>query len=129
MSVAEHKRVTAYPTASRMFCKMRGHGGECAGQVNIITINEGDNIPGHLLQSFVDGVHLAAVFFAHPVGKPPFVTTKDGHSLVCASAIENDVFEVRIALIQDRENRFFYESALVIRGGDDTDFRQHQGSS
>src|SRR6266849_5186644 len=76
-SVAEHHRVAANPFAFRVILKVLRHRRERAGQIEIVTVYETENVAGCLLDPFINCMHLAAILFAYPIGQVLFITTND----------------------------------------------------
>jgi len=69
------------------------------------------------LKSFVNRVALPTIFFADPVRKIFFVPLDNIDATVGASTVDDDVFEVRIVLFQDRYNGFLEKLRMVIARG------------
>src|SRR5260370_20061285 len=68
---------------------------------------------------------LAAIFFTHPVGQMLFVALDDFASFIRAATVDDDVFEIRILLIEYRQNRLFKKLSLIERRGNDAEFCRH----
>src|SRR5258705_8580341 len=124
-TVAKHDRVAANPFTVCMILEILSDGGEAARQIDVVAIDETKDLAGAFLQPFVDGMDLAAIFFADPIRYLAFITPDDCHRFIGAAAVYDEVFEVWIILIKHGQNRFFEESPLVERWRDDTDFRRH----
>ena len=86
---------------------MRHHCVESAGQVNVVTVDKGDNVASRAFEALVDCVYLAAIFFAFPVGQFVFVAADDGNAFIGAATVDDDVLERLITLIQNRQDRLF----------------------
>ncbi|MNN86034.1 hypothetical protein D3C81_2033910 [compost metagenome] len=69
-------------------------------------------------------MRLPAVRRAFPVAQVTFVLTDDVHAAVGRPAVDDDVFQTRIALVQHRQNGAFQELGLVERRGHDGHFGQ-----
>ncbi len=70
-------------------------------------------------------MQLAAILFAGPVGQMLFMTTNDLDALISAATVDNNVFEIRILLIEDRPNRLFEKLSLIIGRCDDAELWRH----
>src|SRR4051812_22699979 len=75
-------------------------------------------------EALVDGVVLARILLADPPRQFLLARADDGGAVVGAAAVDDGVFEVRVALAQYRLHRFAEEAALVEAGRDDADARQ-----
>src|SRR5437667_11877793 len=124
-SVAEHDRVAANPFAFRVILKVLRHRRERAGQIEIVAVYETENLAGCFLDPFIDCLHLAAILFADPVGQVLFITTNDLDALISAATVDDYVFEIRILLIEDRQNRLFEKLFLIIGRGEDAELWRH----
>ncbi len=54
--------------------------------------------------------------FAHPIGKPGLVLLDDFDAAIGGAAVDDDVFQVRVALEQHRADSFLDVLCLVIEG-------------
>src|SRR5437588_8577380 len=72
---------------------------------------------------------LAAILFAYPPCQLRFIFADNLDTLIRAAAVDNDVFEVRVILRQDRLDRFLEEISVVEGGGDDGDFWKSSANS
>lgn len=79
------------------------------------------DVPGGSIETLDESVGLSFVLFRDPVGQPICVTLNDLDAAVCGAAVENYMFEIRIALVVDAAHRFFEELRLVERRRDDCD--------
>src|ERR1044071_4266009 len=113
VTFAEHDRVAANPFAFGIVGKVTHHGVECAGQINIVAVDERENVAGGFFEPFIDRVYLSTIFFTYPVSQLVLVAANDRNTLISAAAVDDDVFERLITLIQYRQNRLFQEMALV----------------
>src|SRR2546422_3249629 len=75
-------------------------------------------------KSFVDGVALTTVLLAYPVFQILLIFLDDVETIVRAPAVDHDILDIRILLIEDREYCPFEIRTLVVRGGDDGDARE-----
>src|SRR5215475_7870110 len=100
-TLAKHYRIAADPFAVRMILKVLRDRRERSRQVNIITINETKDLSRSFLETFVDSVHLASVFFTDPERQPVLVTSDDIYSFIRAAAVNYDVFKIWIILIEN----------------------------
>src|SRR5580765_772830 len=71
-------------------------------------------------------MHLAAILFADPIGQMLFIATNDLDALISAATVDNNVFEIRILLIEDRPNRLFEKLFLIIGRCDDAELWRHE---
>src|ERR1044071_83997 len=107
VAFAEHERVAANPLALWIVIKEIDHCVECARQIYVVAVDERENVARSAFETFIDRVHLATIFFTHPVSELVFVTANDGNTLVGAAAIDDDVLERFMPLVQYRQSRLF----------------------
>src|SRR6266404_6218815 len=113
MSFTEHDRVTAIPFAGLMIFKVTHHRVERARQIDIVAINEAEYVAGRLLKALINRMDLTPIFFTDPEGEPIFIAPNDLYRFVGAAAVDDDVLEIGIILVEHRQNRLFQESALI----------------
>lgn len=89
----------------------------------VIGVQITDDLPAGAAQALVDGIGLAAVGLAG-IGEAPLVFFQDLQGGITGAAIDHQVLEVGIALIQDGSNGGLDKIPLVERRGDDGDFWQ-----
>src|SRR5262245_40289061 len=77
-----------------------------------------------MLEALGDGVILPAVFFALPICQMALVFLYYFYTLVGRAAVHDDVFEVRVALVEDRADRVLEIPSLVVRRCDNREFRK-----
>jgi len=75
-------------------------------------------------KSFIDGVALTTVLLAHPVFQILLIFLDDVETIVHAPAVDHDILDIRILLLEDREDGLFEIRTLVVRRGDDGDARE-----
>ena len=75
-------------------------------------------------KSFIDGVALTTVRLAYPVFQILLILLDDVETIVRAPAVDQDILDIRILLLEDRENGLFKIRTLVVRRGDDGDARE-----
>src|SRR6266446_4188545 len=54
-----------------------------------------------------------------------FITTNDLDAFIRATTVDNDVFEIRILLIEYRQNRLFEELSLIVGRCDNAELWRH----
>ena len=101
-----------------------GHPVEGSRQIEVVAVQIGPEIAGGPRHPLVDRVALAPVLATFPVGEPVGVPPDDLDRAVRRAAIDDDVFEVRIALVEDRADRRLEEPGLVEARRDNGDARQ-----
>ena len=106
------------------FGKYIAHIQQSVWQVIIIAVEPAEDVSRGALETFVDRMALPPVWLAHPVSQPGFVLTNNFTASVRAVPVNDDVFEVRIILKQNRADGLFDEPCLVVRGSNDADFRR-----
>src|ERR1051325_5467405 len=111
--VTKHDRVATHPFGICVILEMLCDRGERSRQIEIVAVNKREDLAGGSLDAFVDGVHLTAIFFAHPESQSIFVSTNDRNRFIRTTAVDDDVFEVWIILIQDGSNSFLQVNALI----------------
>src|SRR2546430_16346879 len=75
-------------------------------------------------KSFIDGVALTTVRLAYPVFQVLLIFLDDVETSVRAPAVDHDILDIRILLIEDREYGLFKIRTLVVRRGNDGDARE-----
>src|SRR5215218_9195278 len=113
MAFTEHDRVATHPLALGVIGEVIHHRVEGSGQLYVVAVDERENVAGGSLKALVDRVYLAAILFTFPIGEFVFVAANDRNAFVGAAAVDDDVLERLITLIQDGEDRLFQEPALV----------------
>src|SRR5439155_25669140 len=73
------------------------------------------------LQALVDGVALPGVVLAHPIREVTFVSLDDLHAPVGAAAVDDDVLEVGVVLVEHGADGSLEVRTLVERWGDHRD--------
>src|SRR5688572_7161434 len=114
VTFAEHDRIAADPRTLRMLREVVHHSRERAGQIEIVAVEKGEDVSGRAFESFIDRVDLSAILFADPVGEAIFVLANDRDAFVSAAAVDDDVLERFVALLQDGKDRLFEKPALVV---------------
>ena len=110
---------------SGILIEVTHHGVERARQVNIVAVDESENVSSRFFESLVDRMHLPAIFFTHPVSKTVFVATNNRNAFVSAAAVDHDVLERLVSLLEHGQDRLFQETALVEGRRDDAEFQSH----
>src|SRR5258707_6240850 len=108
-----------------MIAKVLRRRRERSRQIQIVAIQKTENITRRLRNPFVDCMDLATIFFAHPVGQMLFIALDDFDSFIRAATVDDDVFEIRILLIEYRQNRLFNKLSLIERRRNDAEFWRH----
>jgi len=113
VAIAEHDRVAANPFALRILSEVIYNGVECAGKINVVAVDERNDVSRRFRESLVDCVDLPAIFFSFSMRQSMLVFPNDRNAFICAAAVDNDVFERLVALIENGQDRLFQEAALV----------------
>src|SRR4029453_6299658 len=92
----------------------------------IVRVQPTENIAGGESESSVDRLGLSPVLLAHPAGEKLLIAFDDVDAVVAAAPVHDDVFKVRVALFEDRQNRLFQIATLVVGGGHDRDSRKRR---
>src|SRR5262249_1108015 len=92
----------------------------------IVRVQPTENIAGGEHESSVDCLGLSPVLLAHPAGEKLLIAFDDVDAVVAAAPVHDDVFKVRVSLIEDRQNRLFQVATLVVGGCHDRDFRKRR---
>jgi hypothetical protein len=74
-------------------------------------------------EAFVDRVRLSAVGLAHPPGEAILVAADHLDAPVRGTAVDHDVLDRLVVLLQYRPHRLLQELALIERRSDDADER------
>jgi hypothetical protein len=82
-----------------------GHEIECAGKVEVVTVEPTHDFTGGSTKSLVNRVCLAGIRFGDPVVEASFVVLDDRGAFVGAASVDDEVFEIRIVLKQHRSQR------------------------
>src|SRR2546425_5488434 len=104
-----------------------GHGGngpERPRHVIIIRAKPGPQVPCGMRKSFIDGVALTTVRLAYPVFQILLIFLDDVETIVRAPAVDHDILDIRVLLIENREYCLFKIGTLIVRRGDDGDARE-----
>ena|SRR5438128_3139394 len=126
MPFTKHDGVATNPLTVSMSFEMIGDGRQRARQIEIVAVDKAKDIARGLLETFIDGMHLPAIFLADPVGEMLFVLTNDVDAFVVAAAVDDDVLKRLVPLIEHRQDRFFEKLSLIKRGRDDADLWRHK---
>ena len=103
-----------HDTGARIHLEQRREMQQRIRGVPVVRIQPGQDPARGARHPLVDGVALSTVFLADPIGQVLFVLSNDLDRLVGASTINDDVFEIRIALRQNRIDRACDVIALVV---------------
>ena len=71
-------------------------------------------ISGGASESFVKCVSLPPILFTDPIRQPRFVLFNDLYTIVAGVTVNDDVFQIGVALEQNRPDGCFDESPLVV---------------
>ena len=112
-SFAKHYRIATDPFAPGMILKVLHDRCERSRQVNVVAIYKTENFARGSFNTFVDGVNLAPILFAHPERESIFVAPDDIYSFIRTATVNNYVLEIRIILIEHRQDSLFEESSLI----------------
>ena len=96
-----------------------GDGAEGPGTIFVVAVEPGHDFAAGFGKALVQRIAMAGVGLADKMVQPVFVFLDDLHRAVGAAAIDHDIFEMRIILIQHRAQRVFDKSRLVEGRGDD----------
>src|SRR6185369_3598503 len=110
---AEHHCIAANPFGLWMTVEVIDGGIEGAGEINIVAVEETKDVACRTLKTFVDGVHLASILFADPVSKVLLVAFDYIDTFIRAAAVDDDVLQRFVSLIQYRLNRLFKKTSLI----------------
>ena len=86
---------------------------------HVITVDPSSEFAGCSLQSAVYCVALSAIRFANPIADPRRIFLNNFYSVIRATPVDYEIFEIRIALQQNRANGLLDESSLIEGGSDD----------
>src|SRR5207253_86789 len=98
--------ISIHQTAPAILGEVFGYNGNSASFVDVIRVQPTKEISTSFGKSLIDSLRLTLICFTDPIGNPLFVLAQDCYSLVCATSIDHDVFEIRISLQQNRTDRF-----------------------
>src|SRR5262245_41574232 len=71
----------------------------------IVRVQPTENIAGGEFECSIDCVSLSPIPLAHPAGEKLLIAFDDGDAVVAAAPVHDDVFQVWVALVEDRQNR------------------------
>src|ERR1700730_4955099 len=94
-------------------CKRYRHCEERARRQHVVAVEPSEDFAGCDRHPFVDRVTLPVIFFADDVVELIAVTFEHRTSLIGGTAVDHDIFEIRVALPKHRKNGFFDEPALI----------------
>jgi hypothetical protein len=72
-----------------------------AGVEEVVAVDVAVHVARGPREPLVDGVALPGVFLTHPPREPVGVALDDVHAVVGAAAVDDEVFQVRVALVED----------------------------
>src|ERR1700694_1218046 len=99
VTLTEHYRIAANPFSFRIGIKVFRHRGERPRQIDVVTVNESEDVPGAFLDTFIYRVDLSAVLFAGPIGQAIFIPSNYLDGFIRTAPVDNDVLEIRILLV------------------------------
>ena len=85
-----------------------------AREVQVVRVLPAHVFAGGALEALVDGMRLAPVRLAFPMGQVAFVFADDVHAAVGGAAVDDDVLQPRIPLIQHGQDGSLQEAGLVV---------------
>jgi hypothetical protein len=104
--------------------KEGGNARQCSSYIVIVAIQISDDVAGGSRQSLVDSVPLSTISFAYPIRYPITKASYDLGALIGASAINDDVFQIRVLLPKYGLNRLTEIASLIEGGCDNRDSRK-----
>src|SRR5437016_1030235 len=90
-------------------------------EVDIVRVLPADEIARGPGKPLVEGVALPGIPLTHPVGEPALVLLDDLHAAVARAAVDDQVLEIGIVLVQDAEDGSLQELRLMEGGRHDRD--------
>jgi FkbM family methyltransferase len=93
-------------------------GRDRTGQVEVITVDVRDDVAGRPVEPLVDRMRLSVVRLADPACDPIVVTAQDVDRAVVRAAVDDEILEVGISLLEHRANRALQILGLVQGGRD-----------
>ena len=102
---------TRHDVASRLACERLGDVGKSAGTEHVIAAQPVHNRAGIPGKPLVDSIGLPFVSLADPSIQERIVPAQNLGAAVGAAAVENEILEIRIALQENRTNRFLEGTA------------------
>src|SRR5688572_1835391 len=115
---------SGYPIDVRMLIEDLGNGLERPGQVFVVAVQPRHDFAARLAKALVQCVTVPGVALADVIVQPVPVFLDDVLGPVAAAAIDNNIFEVLVVLVENRPKRFFDESCLVEGGRNDGNFQR-----
>src|SRR5687767_13684135 len=94
---------------------------DCAGQIIIIRIQPGHDLTLRTRHPFVDRLGLTGLLFRGPICQARRVFLDDLRTATRGSAVDDDIFDARISLIEYGSQGLFEIGSLIEGGGDDGD--------
>ncbi len=74
-------------------------------------------------KALVDGMRLASIGLTDPIRQPVFILTDDVHAAVIGAAVNDDILNVGVVLVQDRQDGLLQELGLIVRWSNNADPR------
>jgi len=99
--VPETARIAAHNSRTRLTHPSLGNSHQRAWFEIVVAVDPVNYIAGYTLQPLVDGVGLSPVWFANPIGDAAAEALYHLHGIVGASAIDNNILEIGISLIEN----------------------------
>ena len=97
------------------FIQLIGRSLEASGRVNVIGVQVCKDRSGRSDETLAYSICGSAVFFGDPKGKVFLILLDEVDTAVSRAAVNDDIFEIRITLPDNRLNGFLDELSLVIR--------------
>src|SRR3984893_5106897 len=94
-------------------CKRYRHCEERARRQHVVAVEPSEDFAARDCHPFVDRVTLAVILFADDVVELIAVTFEHRTGLIGGTAVDHDIFQIRVALPEHRKNGFFDEPALI----------------
>jgi len=96
-----------------------------AGQQQVIGVEPGQNFATGVCKTLVDSVRLALVGLGLPVRQTVSIFFDNLQAAIARAAVDDDVLQVWVILLQHRAQRLLEESRLVEGRRHDADFREN----
>ena len=116
-----------HPFAVRRRCECRSDTCQTSRQQHVIGIDPTQDVSRTVIKTFLDCIVHSSIRLRTPVVQLVCVPANDVDTVIRRSSINDDVFQIRIALAKDRTNRLFQILTRVVTRSDNADSGQIGG--
>ena len=90
------------------------YGAEGARQIDVVGVEPAQKVTGGSSEALLQSVILSLIWLANPVGQVGLVPTDDLYAAVGGAAINDDVLQVWVLLVENGQDSLFEEGSLFV---------------